>query len=182
LATFYTIGHSTWSIEAFIALLREAGVELAIDVRTVPKSRHNPQFNTDVLAQSLQEAGIAYRHMAALGGLRSARKDGHPSPNRFWDNENFRNFADYTATAAFKQGLEELRRLGRAKVCAIMCAEAVWWSCHRRIITDYLLAAGETVIHIMGEGHLDEAHMTEAAVTGRDGVITYPPAQGDLLL
>ncbi len=182
MAAIYTIGHSTRSIEAFIGLLAQAHTQLAIDVRTVPKSRHNPQFNTETLAQSLQAAGIGYRHMPALGGLRHAKKGSGPSPNGFWDNENFRNYADYTATGEFRRGLEELRALGGAQICTIFCAEALWWQCHRRIIADYLLAAGDTVIHIMGEGHLEEARMTEAAVTGPDGVITYPAAQGSLLL
>jgi uncharacterized protein (DUF488 family) len=182
LATFYTIGHSTRSIEAFIALLKQVNTQLAVDVRTVPKSRRNPQFNTDALANSLHEAGIGYRHLASLGGLRHAKKGAGPSQNGFWENEAFRNYADYTASAEFRRGLDELRALGRDRVCTIFCAEAVWWRCHRRIVADYLLAAGENVIHIMGEGHLEEARMTEAAKIGADGVIAYPAAQGDLLL
>ncbi len=182
MATFYTIGHSNRPLDEFIRLLQQAKIDLAVDVRTVPKSRHNPQFNADSLPQALRDVSIGYRHMPALGGLRSKRTDQGPSPNGFWDNENFRNFADYTATASFRSGLEELRALGHSHTCAIMCAEAVWWQCHRRIITDYLLAAGETVIHIMGEGHLEPARMTDAAVIGADGVITYPAAQGSLLL
>ncbi len=182
MATFYTVGHSTRTVEAFIGLLQQAGTEFAIDVRTVPKSRYNPQFNTDALPPALRAAGIGYRHMPALGGLRHAKKGAGPSPNGFWENENFRNYADYTATAEFRQGFEALRALGRAHVCTIFCAEAVWWQCHRRIIADYLLAAGETVIHIMGEGHLEPGRMTEAAIIGADGVIAYPAAQGSLLL
>ncbi len=182
MATFYTIGHSTRSVEAFVGLLEEARAQLAIDVRTVPKSRYNPQFNTEAIAPALKSAGIGYRHMPALGGLRHARKGAGPSPNGFWDNENFRNYADYAATDEFRRGLNELRALGQAQICAIFCAEALWWQCHRRIITDYLLAAGDAVIHVLGEGHLEPARMTEAAVTGADGVIAYPPAQGDLLL
>jgi len=182
LATFYTIGHSTRSIGEFIALLKEVKTQLAADVRSVPKSRRNPQFNTDALSHSLHSAGIGYLHLAALGGLRHARKGAGPSPNGFWENESFRNYADYTASEEFRRGLDELRALGRERICAIFCAEAVWWRCHRRIVADYLLAAGESVIHILGEGHLEEARMTEAAVIGADGVITYPAAQGDLLL
>ena len=181
MAIFYTIGHSNRPIAAFVSLLRQAAVELVADVRTIPKSRHNPQFWADALAQSLREAGICYKHMPVLGGLRGSRKGAAPSPNGFWDNRSFRAYADYAATPQFKQGLEELRALGRAHVCAIMCAEALWWRCHRRIITDYLLAEGETVIHIMGEGHLEPARMTEAAVIGAGGVIAYPAAQGELL-
>jgi uncharacterized protein (DUF488 family) len=120
--TFYTIGHSNRSIAAFLSLLQEAGTGLAADVRTVPKSRHNPQFNTHALAASLGAAGIGYRHMPALGGLRPPRKEGGQSQNGFWENEAFRNFADYAATEEFRQGLEELRELGRLQSCAIMCA------------------------------------------------------------
>jgi uncharacterized protein (DUF488 family) len=182
LATFFTIGHSNRTAAEFIVFLREAKAEIVADVRTIPKSRHNPQFNAEALAASLRETAIGYRPMPALGGLRGKSKDAGPSPNSYWENESFRNFADYTATATFRQGLEALLTLGRAHPCAIMCAEAVWWRCHRRIISDYLLAAGEEVIHILGEGNLEPAQLTEAAFTGPDGVITYPGAQGDLLL
>ncbi len=182
MAQFYTIGHSNRPLQEFIRLLQEAQADLLVDVRTIPKSRHNPQFNGDALEQSLGGASIAYRRIPELGGLRSARKDRAPSPNGFWENENFRNYADYAATPPFKAGVLELQGLGETHVCAIMCAEALWWRCHRRIITDYLLAAGETVIHIMGEGKLEPARMTEAAVAGPGGVITYPPAQGHLSL
>ena len=180
MATFYTIGHSNRPIEAFIALLREAGVDLLVDVRTIPKSRHNPQFNADALEHALRGVSIGYRRIAELGGLRAARKGGGPSPNGFWENESFRNYADYAATPSFRAGLEELRALGCAQSCAIMCANAVWWRCHRRIIADYLIAAGETVIHIMGEGKLEPARMTEAAIAGPGGVIIYPAGQGHL--
>ncbi len=182
MAQLYTIGHSNRPLDEFIRLLQGAGVDLVIDVRTIPKSRHNPQFNADALEHALKGAGIGYKRIPELGGLRSRRKDQGPSLNGFWENENFRNYADYTATPAFDTGLHELRCLGEARKCAIMCAEALWWRCHRRIITDYLLAAGETVIHIMGEGKLEPAQLTEAAVIGRNGVITYPSAQGHLLL
>ncbi len=182
MAQLYTIGHSNRPSDEFIRLLQEAGVDLVIDVRTIPKSRHNPQFNADVLEQALHGAGIGYKRIPELGGLRSRRKDQGPSPNGFWENENFRNYADYTATPAFAAGLDELRRLGEARNCAIMCAEALWWRCHRRIITDYLLAACETVIHIMGEDKLEPAQLTDAAIIGQDGIITYPAAQGHLSL
>jgi uncharacterized protein (DUF488 family) len=181
LATFYSIGHSNRSIEAFLSLLRHAGVALLIDVRALPRSRFNPQFNSAALAQSLRDAGIGYRHQPALGGLRQAEQDGQVSPNSFWQNEHFRNFADYTATAEFGQGFDELLRLGRAQICAIMCAEADWRHCHRQIIADYLLASGETVIHIGKEGGMEEARLNQAAVYGADGTVTYPAAQGRLL-
>lgn len=182
MAAFYTIGHSNHSTEALLALLRKAGVELVADVRSVPKSRFNPQFNTGALAEALRGAGIGYRHMQALGGLRGARKDGVPSPNGFWKEENFRNFADYAATAEFREGLDVLRDAGRTQICAILCAEADWRQCHRQILTDHLLAAGETVIHIGKDGSRETAVLAAAAATGADGAITYPPAQGSFLL
>ncbi len=175
---FYTIGHSNRPLDQFIRLLQGAG--LVIDVRTIPKSRHNPQFNEETLEGDLAAAGIGYRRIPDLGGLRSRRKDQGPSPNGFWENENFRNYADYTATQPFRSGLAELRRLGQKHTCAIMCAEAVWWRCHRQIIADYLLAAGETVTHILGEGKLEPARLNEAASLSPDGVITYAAAQGQL--
>jgi uncharacterized protein (DUF488 family) len=178
---FFDIGHSTRPIGEFIRLLQEAGIDLVVDVRTVPKSRFNPQFNAGALAKALAERSIGYRPLPELGGLRKPRQDGRPSPNGFWENENFKNYADYAETPPFKAGLGELRALGRAHACAIMCAEALWWQCHRRIIADYLIAAGETVTHIMGDGKLEPARMTEAAVVGPDGVIAYPPAQPSLL-
>jgi uncharacterized protein (DUF488 family) len=181
LATFYTIGHSNRSIEAFLSLLAQAGVARLLDVRALPRSRFNPQFNAGALAQSLSEAGIAYRHMPALGGLRKTRQDGPASPNSFWQNGHFRNFADYSATAGFRQGLGELMDLGREQVCAIMCAEADWRRCHRQIIADYLLAKGERVIHIVKEDCREEGHLNQAAVYGGDGILTYPAAQGRLL-
>lgn len=112
MATFYTIGHSTRSAEAFIGLLEAARVQLAIDVRTIPKSRYNPQFNTEAIAPALQTAGIGYRHMPALGGLRHAKKGAGPSPNGFWDNENFRNYADYAATGNSGSAWASCARLG----------------------------------------------------------------------
>ncbi len=152
-----------------------------MDVRSVPKSRFNPQFNAKALAQSLKAAGIGYRHMPELGGLRAARKDGVPSPNGFWANEHFRNFADYTATPEFREGLAGLRALGPSLLGAILCAEADWRQCHRQIITDYLLSAGETVMHIAKDGTLENARLAPAAVIGADGTIIYPATQGELL-
>ncbi len=182
MAVFYTIGHSNRPIGEFIAMLQQVDVTLLIDVRTIPKSRFNPQFNENALIRSLQDVGISYKRIPELGGLRHRSKDAGPSPNGYWENENFRNYADYTATAEFRAGLAELRELGAANVCAIMCAEAVWWRCHRQIIADYLIAAGETVIHIMGEGKLEPAHINEAAAVGADGLVTYPAKQGNLSL
>ena len=152
-----------------------------VDVRTVPRSRFNPQFNAEILPQTLAEAGIGYRHIPALGGLRHHPKGAPPSPNGAWRSDAFRNYADYALTAPFRAGLDELRRLAREHVCAIMCAEAVWWRCHRRIITDYLLASGEAVEHIMGPGKIEPASLTPGAEPQPDGTILYPAAQGVLI-
>lgn len=171
---FHTIGHSTRSIGEFVDLLRPADVELIVDVRTVPRSRANPQYNRDVLPEALSEFDIEYRHLAALGGLRGRKTDVPPSVNAFWQNQSFHNYADYAMSDAFQAGLAELRDLGRAKSCAIMCAEAVWWRCHRRIIVDYLLSSGERVFHILGPGYIEPAAMTSAAKPDAAGTLTYP--------
>ena len=177
----YTIGHSTHPAGELVALLRKNGVELLVDVRTVPRSRMNPQFNKETLPDTLRGAGIAYQHMPVLGGLRHRPKDAPPSPNGLWKSEAFQAYADYALTSPFRTGLDELRRLGRARVAAIMCAEAVWWRCHRRIVADYLLTAGEDVRHIMGPGKVEPARLTEGAAPQPDGTILYPAAQGVLL-
>ena len=171
---FYTVGHSTRSVAELAGLLREAGADLVVDVRTVPRSRTNPQFNADALPAALAAHRIGYRHLRRLGGLRGRRKDQAPSRNDFWENASFRNYADHTATPEFREGMAELRDLGRAHTCAVMCAEAVWWRCHRRIVTDYLLAGGDEVFHIMGPGKIERASMNPAAVQEPDGTLAYP--------
>jgi uncharacterized protein (DUF488 family) len=173
---FYTIGHSTRPLDEFIGLLRSRDVTFVVDVRTVPRSRTNPQYNTDVLPPSLLKAHIGYEHMAALGGLRSRQRQVPADVNGFWENESFHNYADYAMGEQFRDGLARLRELGRDRRCAIMCAEAVWWRCHRRIIADYLLAAGETVFHIMGRDNTVPARLTETAKSDASGVLTYPAA------
>ena len=171
---FYTVGHGTRPIDGFLDLLNEATVRLVVDVRTAPRSRTNPQFDRDALANSLAAFTIEYRHIAGLGGLRPRQKAISASTNAFWQNQSFHNYADYAMSSEFQSALEELHELGRAKRCAIMCAETLWWRCHRRIITDYLLAAGETVFHIMGTGQIEQAHKTPAAKRRPDGVLIYP--------
>ncbi len=158
-----------------MTLLREAGADCVVDVRSVPRSRANPQFNRDTLPGALGADRIGYRHVANLGGLRGRKRGSPPSPNGFWENASFRNYADYAMTAPFREGLDELRALASAHTQALMCAEAVWWRCHRRIIADYLLAAGETVLHILGSGHIEPARLTEGARRQADGTLTYPP-------
>ena len=172
---FYTIGHSTRSIEEFVDLLQECDVRLVVDVRTVPRSRTNPQYNRDALPDALAPFQIGYEHVAALGGLRGKKHDVAPAVNAFWQNASFHNYADYALSEGFHAGLAHLRDLGAARTCAIMCAEAVWWRCHRRIISDYLIAAGEAVFHILGRGHVEPARLTEGARPGADGVV-YPAA------
>jgi uncharacterized protein (DUF488 family) len=171
---FFTIGHSTRPIGEFLDLLSQAKVQLVVDVRTVPRSRTNPQYNADVFSQTLRESGIGYEHLAALGGLRGRIQDVPAERNEFWQNQSFHNYADYAASESFRSGLTRLRQWGHDRPCAVMCAEAVWWRCHRRIITDYLIAAGETVLHILGRNHIEPAQMTRAAVPGPEGTLTYP--------
>jgi uncharacterized protein (DUF488 family) len=177
---FYTIGHGTRPLAEFIELLQSVEVRLLVDVRSVPRSRTNPQYNRDVLPASLAPFGIGYEHMAALGGLRGRERNVPPSVNAFWQNDSFHNYADYALGAAFGEGLKHLRQRGQSQACAIMCAETVWWRCHRRIITDYLLASRETVVHVLGPGHVEAAVMTEAARLQADGLLVYPAGQGDL--
>jgi uncharacterized protein (DUF488 family) len=177
---FFTIGHSTRPIGAFVDLLREADIQLVADVRTIPRSRNNPQFNSDVLPAFLAASGIGYMHIAELGGLRSRSRDVPSGLNGFWENESFHNYADYAMGSAFRSGLGTLRKAGRTRRCAVMCAEAVWWRCHRRIIADYLLAAGETVIHIMGNGRAQAARSTASATPGPKGTVIYPASRDAL--
>ena len=171
---FFTIGHATRPIAEFTALLTEAQVRLVVDVRTVPRSRTNPQFNREALVVSLAAFDIDYRHIAALGGLRPRQREISESTNAFWQNQSFHNYADYAMSREFRSGLDELRELGHARRTAVMCAETLWWRCHRRIIADYLLAEGDSVFHILRAGHVEPAHMTAAAKRRPDGVLIYP--------
>jgi uncharacterized protein (DUF488 family) len=171
---FFTVGHATRPLESFVHLLKHAGVQIVVDVRTVPRSRTNPQFDHDVLPRSLGSFSIEYQHMPELGGLRGKQKDVPLAANAYWENQSFHNYADYAMGAEFRSGLRKLRKLGSAKACAVMCAETLWWRCHRRIIADYLIAAGDAVFHILGPGNIAQARITEAATPGRGGVLTYP--------
>lgn len=173
---FFTIGHATRSIEEFVALLQEVSVTFVTDVRTIPRSRTNPQYNREVLPESLAAASIGYEHIAALGGLRRRTREVPRETNAFWQNDSFHNYADHAMGAAFREGLAHLRGIGRERRCATMCAETLWWRCHRRIITDYLLAAGETVFHILGPGQIEQARINPAAHAMADGRLTYPAA------
>jgi uncharacterized protein (DUF488 family) len=174
---FFTIGHSTRTISEFVELLGESQVELVVDVRTIPRSRTNPQYNADVLPATFAGHRIGYEHMAALGGLRGRKTDVPPAVNAFWQNQSFHNYADYAMGGDFQSGLARLRQLGHARRCAIMCAEAVWWRCHRRIIADYLIASGEAVFHILGRNHVEPARPTEVAKPAADGSLAYPASE-----
>ena len=168
----FTVGHSTRSSNELNALVLEAQVQCLVDVRAIPRSRTNPQFNSDSLRESLAATGIDYIQIAALGGRRGRTKDA-PSPNTLWRVAAFRNYADYAATDPFRAGLDQLESLSARQTCAIMCAEAVWWRCHRRIIADYLLAAGIEVAHIMGPGKIQPAALTPGAHRLADGTLLY---------
>lgn len=160
-----------------MALLQQVAVDMLVDVRSIPRSRTNPQFNADALPTALVGTGISYRQLPALGGLRHRKKGAMPSSNTFWQVPAFRNYADYAATDAFRTGLDELRALAHDNCCAIMCAEAVWWRCHRRIIADYLLAQGVPVMHIMGHNKIDPAKLTPGVQSLPDGTLVYPAAE-----
>jgi uncharacterized protein (DUF488 family) len=171
---FFTIGHSNRSLEEFAGLLNAAEIALIADIRTIPKSRANPQFNEDTLPGSLAPFQIAYERIAALGGLRRKSKTIARDVNGFWTNDSFHNYADYALSDEFRAGLDRLIEDGRKRRTAFMCSEAVWWRCHRRIVADHLIARGETVFHIMGERRLEPAHLTAGAVVQPDGKVVYP--------
>jgi uncharacterized protein (DUF488 family) len=145
-----------------------------VDVRTVPRSRANPQYNQDVLSDELAPFQLSYTRIPELGGLRGRSRDVPPELNAFWQNQSFHNYADYALSSAFSDGLNELEHLADERPAAIMCSEAVWWRCHRRIIADYLLLRGRKVFHLMGEARTEPATMTPAAQE-RDGKLVYPP-------
>ncbi len=163
-------------------VLHGAGVQVLADIRTIPRSRVNPQYNLDTLPASLAAAGIGYAHLARLGGLRGRTDLQGTSPNTAWRNTSFRNYADYALTSDFREGLAELETLAAAGPVAIMCAEAVWWRCHRRIVADYLLVAGVQVFDIVPPAPPEPHELTLFAVPQTDGTIYYqnsPVDKGD---
>jgi uncharacterized protein (DUF488 family) len=170
LRQLWTIGHSTKSFGEFLALLQSHGIKSLVDVRTVPRSRHNPQFDTNTLRSDLHAAGITYTHQPELGGLRRPRKD---SVNAGWKNASFRGYADYMQTNAFWGALEQLLQGTGHVPTAIMCAEAVPWRCHRSLIADALVSRAWTVRHIMTKAKADQHRLTPFAVIELDR-ITYP--------
>jgi uncharacterized protein (DUF488 family) len=170
-----TIGHSNRPIDAFLDLLKENQVTRILDIRTVPRSRHNPQFAQDALSRSLEEAGIAYSYLANLGGLRKTRAD---SCNSGWRNLSFRGYADYMQSPEFAAAVVAVARLAREERCALMCAEAVPWRCHRSLVGDALLVRGVQVEDIIGPGGRRPHKLTAfARVDGLE--ITYPPLAAD---
>ena len=168
-ATVWTVGHSTRSGEEFGHILLAHGIQVLVDVRSFPGSRRYPQFNRSTLSESLASIGINYRHEPRLGGRRSPRADSH---NTAWRNASFRAYADHMGTDAFRNGVEELLELARSARTAVMCAEALWWRCHRSLIADYLKAAGHSVIHIVDEKKTEEHPFTSAARIV-DGELSY---------
>jgi uncharacterized protein (DUF488 family) len=175
--TVFTIGHSTLPIAEFIDILQHYGIETLADIRTVPRSKHNPQFNTDALAKSLHGAGIAYVHMKDLGGLRRAHKD---SRNTGWRNASFRGYADYMQTEEFAAAVDRLIDMSRRARVAIMCAEAVPWRCHRSLVADALNVLDVPVVEILSKGSSRPHKLTPFAHV-KGGQVTYPPEQPRLI-
>jgi uncharacterized protein (DUF488 family) len=170
----FTVGHSTRSAEEFVALLQAHRIELLVDVRTIPRSRHNPQFNRDTLPETLGRVGIEYLHLAELGGLRKARAD---STNTGWRNLSFRGFADYMETPAFEKGLARLTDAARTRRIAVMCAEAVPWRCHRSLIGDALAARGAEVFELSSVTRAQPHKMTPFARV-ESARVSYPLPSG----
>ncbi len=167
----WTVGHSTHPSDAFLALLEAHDIAQVADVRTVPKSWRNPQFHIDALARHLAARDIAYEHLPRLGGWRTTQPD---SPNGAWRNDSFRGYADHAMGEEFATGLAQLRELAAARRTAMMCSEALWWRCHRRLIADRLVIAGAIVCHIGSNGGVSKHRLTSFAVAGPDRQITYP--------
>jgi uncharacterized protein (DUF488 family) len=169
-STIFTIGHSTHPAKEFISILKAYDIQTLVDIRTVPRSRHNPQFSQEALAQTLEANGIIYEYMKDLGGLRHAKQD---SPNKGWRNKSFRGYADYMETADFKAALMELIKIGKRSATVIMCAEAVPWRCHRSLVGDALLIRDIQVTDIMSETKSMPHKLTKfAKVKGKK--ILYP--------
>ncbi|MBW3098328.1 DUF488 family protein [Pseudohoeflea coraliihabitans] len=173
-AHFATVGHSNRSLEQFLTILREARIDMVVDVRSFPRSRSNPAFNIDQLPEDLEHVQIAYRHLPALGGRRPKQPAVDSHLNDLWRVQSFHNYADYALSDEFQAAFDELLELGRDRRVAMMCSEAVWWRCHRRIITDYLIANGHAVDHLMGNGRIEPARMTKGARPTPEHSVVYP--------
>lgn len=170
----FTIGHSNRDLSEFIMMLANHGIEQIVDVRRLPGSTRYPHFNEDVLRIALQEHGIEYARIEPLTGRRRVSKTVPFAVNAWWRNRSFHNYADHALSDEFRAGIGELREVGDAHRTAVMCSEAVWWRCHRRIIADYLLSAGDEVIHILGEDQASAAELSSGAVLDAAGRLTYP--------
>lgn len=167
--TIYTIGHSTHTLAAFLEMLQSFSINTLVDIRSLPGSRKFPQFDKENLMISMPEAGIKYLHSAALGGRRKVKKD---SKNTRWNNTSFRAYADYMETTEFENAVEELEKIALEKTTAYMCAEALWWRCHRSMVSDFLKAKGWTVLHIMAPGKTQE-HRYTAPARIVEGAVCY---------
>ena len=172
----YTIGHSTRPVSEFIEILRASKVTRVVDIRRIPWSLRNPQFDTAVLPVTLGRAGLDYVHLAALGGLRARGKRAAEGVNAGWENQSFRNYADHARTPHFRAALREMLEMASRRTCAIMCAEAVWWRCHRRIVADHVLAHGVPVVHLLTRTTQMAASLTPFAVVDAYGNVSYPAA------
>lgn len=170
----FTIGHSTRSLEEFVELLTSNAVTQVLDVRKLPGSSKYPQFNEDALRLSLKELDIALIRFESLTGRRPVSQDVPFEVNGWWENRSFHNYADHALSKEFRDALEEVRREHATQRTALMCAEAVWWRCHRRIISDHLLARGDDVVHILGKGQIKRAELSAGAVIHNDHAVTYP--------
>lgn len=167
----WSIGHSTHPLEELVELLEAHGIQRIADIRTVPKSRRNPQFQAEALRESLPARGIEYDLHPLLGGWRKTAPD---SPNGAWRNDSFRGYADYAMTADFQRGVAELLEIAAEKRTAMMCSEGLWWRCHRRIVADRLVCDGATVHHIGTDGRITDHELIPFASVSPEGVITYP--------
>lgn len=171
---FCTIGHSNRSLDEFAEIMQRAGVQIVADVRSFPRSRSNPAFNIDSLPEALRPYQIGYRHFPDLGGRRKMQPEVPDDANALWRNRSFHNYADYALSDRFAEALADLVNLGRERVVAMMCSEAVWWRCHRRIVTDHLIFAGHEVHHLMGSGREELATPTPGSRSGPGGTVIYP--------
>jgi uncharacterized protein (DUF488 family) len=169
-----TVGHSTRSLDELVAILHHARVERILDVRSIRRSRRHPQYDQHGLAAGLADHGIGYDALPELGGRRPRACEVAPDLNGFWQNRSFHNYADYALSNAFQAGLDRLLELSRDQRCAIMCAEALWWRCHRRIIADYLIQRGAEVHHLMGARRVELGRPTAAAKAAAEGRLIYP--------
>lgn len=170
----YTLGHSTRSIDELIEILRARKITRLVDIRSIPRSRTNPQFNCDVLPTALSAAGITYSRIDALGGRRTKSRSVPPDVDAGWNVQSFHNYADYAQTESFRIGLAQLLDFARRETCAIMCAEALWWRCHRRIVADHALAHGVPVVHLYSREKSERASLTAFAIVGEDARVSYP--------